>query len=249
MSIRSVTSALAVRAHLSAYAFAFGLRGGIFTTSIPAPDSTASNAAVNCPGPVPDQEPGPGGALPQIHQQVPCLLHRPGAVRVRGHAEDMHITGAGFDHEEHVEAAQGDCTVHVEEIARQHRGRLGAQELPPARAAALRRWRYPQPLQHPSYRGGADPDAQAGQLALDPLVAPARVLPRHLRNQRRELGIDRRPTASVGISPPPADGASATASAASLAGSPAADQGAAGPRRRIPPGPPSPASAWGSAAA
>src|SRR5262249_16186847 len=47
----------------------------------------------------------------------------------------------------------------------------------------------------------------------------------------------------------PADGASATASAASPADSSAADQGAAGPRRRIPPGPPSPASAWGSAAA
>jgi hypothetical protein len=77
----------------------------------------------------------------------------------------MHITGAHLDDEEHVQAAQGDCTVHVEEIAREHRGRVGPQELPPARAAALRRWRYPQPFQHPPYRGGADPDAQAEQLA------------------------------------------------------------------------------------
>ena len=29
------------------------------------------------PGPVPDQEPEPTGALPQVHQQVPGLLHRP----------------------------------------------------------------------------------------------------------------------------------------------------------------------------
>ena len=45
MSIRSVTSARTVRTQRSAKAFAFGLRGGIFTTSIPAPDSTASNPA------------------------------------------------------------------------------------------------------------------------------------------------------------------------------------------------------------
>ena len=35
------------------------------------------------PGTIPDQEPEPGGTLPQIHQQVPCLLGwstgRPGA--------------------------------------------------------------------------------------------------------------------------------------------------------------------------
>jgi hypothetical protein len=53
------------------------LLGGIFTTSIPAADSTASNASVNCPGPVADQEPKPRGALPQAHQQVPGLLHSP----------------------------------------------------------------------------------------------------------------------------------------------------------------------------
>jgi hypothetical protein len=44
ISIRSVTSARAVRAHLSAWAFARGLRGGIFTTSIPAADSTVVGA-------------------------------------------------------------------------------------------------------------------------------------------------------------------------------------------------------------
>jgi len=38
-----------VRTHLSEKAFALGLRGGIFTTSIPAADSTASNPSVNWP--------------------------------------------------------------------------------------------------------------------------------------------------------------------------------------------------------
>src|SRR5215472_18005727 len=41
------------------------------------------------PGPVPDQEPEPAGVRPQVHQQVPRLLHRPRAVRVRRDAEDM----------------------------------------------------------------------------------------------------------------------------------------------------------------
>jgi hypothetical protein len=53
------------------------------------------------PGTVPDQEPEPVGLLPQVHQQVPRLLYRPGAVRVRSHSQDMHMAGADLDHEEH----------------------------------------------------------------------------------------------------------------------------------------------------
>jgi hypothetical protein len=47
MSIRSVTSDRTVRTNLSAYAFARGLRGGVFTTSMLAPARTASNAVLN----------------------------------------------------------------------------------------------------------------------------------------------------------------------------------------------------------
>ena len=54
-------------------AFAEGLRGGIFTTSISAPASTASNAPVNCPA-VADQESKLCGAITQVHQQVADLL-------------------------------------------------------------------------------------------------------------------------------------------------------------------------------
>jgi len=49
MSIRPVTSARAVRTRRWACAFARGRRGGIFTTSIPAPAGTASNVPVHCP--------------------------------------------------------------------------------------------------------------------------------------------------------------------------------------------------------
>jgi hypothetical protein len=38
----------------------------------------------------------------------------------------------------------------------------------------------------------SEPGGPLPQIALDPLVAPARVLPRHLLGQRRELGVDRR---------------------------------------------------------
>jgi hypothetical protein len=43
-------------------------------------------------------------------------------------------------------------------------------------------------------RGGADPDPELAQLALDPHVAPARILPREPHDDRAELGIDGRAT-------------------------------------------------------
>ena len=56
---------------------------------------------------------------------------------------------------------------------------------PPGRSAALRSGRYPQPPQYPPHRRGADADTQATQFTLDAPVAPARVLPRHLPDQRQ----------------------------------------------------------------
>ena len=50
--------------------------------------------------PVPDYEPEPAGTLPQVDQQVPCLLHSPRAVRARGDTDDMHVTGAHLDFED-----------------------------------------------------------------------------------------------------------------------------------------------------
>jgi hypothetical protein len=49
MSIRSVTSVLAVSTNRSAWAFALGPRGGILQRATPTSAITASNAAVNCP--------------------------------------------------------------------------------------------------------------------------------------------------------------------------------------------------------
>jgi len=49
----------------------------------------------------------PAGVFAEVHQQVPCLLHGPRAVGVRGHAEDMDVAGADLEREEHVDAPQG----------------------------------------------------------------------------------------------------------------------------------------------
>jgi len=194
----------------------------------------------------------PGGALCQVRQQVPGLLHGPRAVRVHGHAQDMDMAGAGLDNDEHVDPAQGHRAAGMEEIARQHRGRVRAQELPPRRAAALRRGRNPQPSQDPPHREGPGPVppgrvARPGSADSPSRGSPApsaRSAPRAWRQLAAVLPWEDRPAASG-----PAAGASAAACLASPAGSSAAPWGAARPGRRVPRGPPSPALAWGSAAA
>jgi Plasmid pRiA4b ORF-3-like protein len=121
-------------------------------------------------------------------------------------AEFAHLYGgADLNYEEYVDAAQGDRAVDVKEVACQHRRGLRAQELPPGGPGALWRGRYPRPSQHSPHRGGSDPVPEAEQLALDPFVAPARVLPRHLLDQHHEFGIDGRPSCLGRIGPPPVD--------------------------------------------
>src|SRR5439155_5867703 len=121
MSIRSVTSVRTVSTNLSAYAFARGQRGGIFTTSTPAPARTASNDAVNCPARSRTRNRKSVARVPQVHHQVADLLHGPRPVRVRGDPEDVHVTGADLHDEQAVQAPQGHRAVHVEEVGGEHR--------------------------------------------------------------------------------------------------------------------------------
>jgi hypothetical protein len=46
-------------------------------------------------------------------------------------AEDVDVAGGGFEHEEHVDALEGDRTVNVEEVTGQQCRGLDTQELPP----------------------------------------------------------------------------------------------------------------------
>ena len=101
--------------------------------------------------------------------------------------------------------------------------------------------RYPQPLQHPPHRRRTDPVAEAEQLALDPLVAPALVLPRHLLDQHRDPGVSRRASSAAGIGPLPADQLPVPAQQRVRRHRPAASatvSGAAALGRRSPSGPP-----------
>ena len=171
--------------------------------------SAASNDSVNWPRAVADQEPEVGGAVAEVHQQVADLLGGPRAVRVRGHAEDVHVAGADFHHEEAVQALEGHCAVHVEEVDGEHRGGLCVQELPPGRIGApLRCRRDPQGLENPADRGCADPVAELEQFALDSLVSPAMVLDGEPLDERGDLGADRRPTPPMRVGPLPGDEAS-----------------------------------------
>jgi hypothetical protein len=49
-----------------------------------------------------------------------------------GHAQDMQVAVAALEGEQDVEPPQRDRAVDVEEVDREHAGRLGAQEPPPA---------------------------------------------------------------------------------------------------------------------
>ena len=66
------------------------------------------------PGPVADKEPEARGAITQIHQQVADLLYCPRPVRIRGHAEEVHVAAADLHDEQAVQAPEGHRAVHVE---------------------------------------------------------------------------------------------------------------------------------------
>jgi hypothetical protein len=95
-----------------------------------------------------------------------------------------------------------DCAVHVEEVTRQHRRRLGAEKLPPGRVGIPdRRWRDPQPLQNAADGGHSHAVAEFKQLALNSLVSPALVLPGHALDQHGHRVLDGWRAQAAGIRP------------------------------------------------
>jgi hypothetical protein len=82
-------------------------------------------------GPVADEEPEGGGAVVEIHQQVPGLLGGPGPGGMAGCSEDVDVAVGDFEGEEDVDPFQGDRAVDVEEVHGQHGRGLRAQEPSP----------------------------------------------------------------------------------------------------------------------
>src|ERR1039457_6011001 len=103
---------------------------------MPALAKSASKDAVKCPARSRTRNRKSAALSPRSIKRlwICCVVHGP--VRVRGHAEDMHIPGTDLDHEEAVKALQGHRAVHVEEVGRKHRRGLRAQEIPPRRVGA-----------------------------------------------------------------------------------------------------------------
>jgi hypothetical protein len=64
----------------------------------------------------------------------------------------------------------------MQEVNRDDPGRLSVQELPPGRACAARRGADARTSQDFIDGGRRDCDAELGQLAVDPAVAPERIL-------------------------------------------------------------------------
>src|SRR5258708_6701690 len=81
---------------------------------------------------VPDEEAEGADPVCEVHEQVAGLLGGPGAVRVRGYAEDVHAPGRHLHHEQHVQAVEED-RAHVKVIPGQQAVSLGAAGTPARR--------------------------------------------------------------------------------------------------------------------
>jgi hypothetical protein len=115
-------------------------------------------------------------AVGELHQQVPGLLRDPVAIRVADACDELDASALQRDEEEDVDAGQPDG-LDGEEVAGQHRRRLLAQELPPARAVAFGRRRQFMTDQDRTHRARRDRDSEPAELADDAPIAPGRVLP------------------------------------------------------------------------
>jgi hypothetical protein len=116
-----VSSVLAVSTKRSAKQFALGYRGGIFTTAF---DAGAGQDGIEgggeLAGTVADEEPECGGAVVEIHQQVPGLLGGPCSGRMARRPQYVDVAVADFERDEDVDPDQGDRAVDVEEVHGQH---------------------------------------------------------------------------------------------------------------------------------
>src|ERR671920_1564469 len=67
-------------------------------------------------GAVADEEPEGGGAIVEIHHQVPRLLGGPGSGRMARRPQDVDVAVADFEGEEDVDPFEGDRAGDVEEV-------------------------------------------------------------------------------------------------------------------------------------
>jgi len=115
---------------------------------------------------VSDEEPEVVVAVLEVHQQVAGEFGEPGSGRMGGDAEDVHPTAGALDDEERVGPVPGDG-VEVEQVAGEDRLGLYFEELRPGRSGPSRRGVDSGGVQDGPDGGGADPDAEADEFAVD----------------------------------------------------------------------------------
>jgi hypothetical protein len=134
-----------------------------------------------------------------------CLLGDPSVVRVGGDAAEVHAAPRQLDEEEHVQPAEPE-RFDRKEVALNDLGCLLAEELPPAHACPSRRWLDSVSVENVPDAARRQRNAKPHQLAVDPLVAPIRVLRRQTKNELPRLRRGRRPArVSRRIGPAAAD--------------------------------------------
>src|SRR6266545_1306193 len=137
---------------------------------------------------VADQDPMPLLLLGERHRQVARLLHDPGSVGIGGDTGEIHATPRQIDEEEHVEPAQPK-RLDRKEVTLEDYGCLLAQELPPADPRSPRCGLDPVAVENVPNTARRKRQPERDQLALDALVAPARVLRRQTQNQLLHLRV------------------------------------------------------------
>ena len=135
---------------------------------------------------VPDEEAERANPVFEVHEQVAGLLGGPGTVRVGGHAQDVHVPGRHFHHEQHIQACQQN-RVHMEEIAGQEPVCLSTQERAPGRVRFPRGRSAPPGAQDPPHGRLADVVTEPAHLAVHPAVPPGRVLACQPQHQIADL--------------------------------------------------------------
>jgi len=192
--IRSLSrhSARTVRMKRSAVAFAFGARTGGFDD----PDAFAGEDGVEVAGElavaVADQEAKRARSLVERPGELARLLGDPWSGRVGGAAGEVDVPATQLDEEEHVQPLQRD-RLDGEEVDCERALRLCPWEGAPGESASRAGRAEPGLTEDLLHGGGRDCDAEAVQLADDPLAAPARIFVREAKHQLADLAGSQQP--------------------------------------------------------
>jgi len=133
----------------------------------------------------------------ESRQEVAGGLGGPRSGRVGGDPCEVDPACGDFDHEQDVEPVQ-ERGVDTREVGGNDRLRLGADELRPGRSGAVATRVDACGAQDLPHGRRSNSATETVDFAVDPAVAPRRVLPGQTEDHPQELGIDGRTTRSGG---------------------------------------------------